>query len=416
MTNKHKKILYIGDNLPIMLGMESETVDLIYTDPPFKTETFRKGKTDTHSFDDTWSDAQVDYAHAFSLKTHYPEMWEMIVLAEKMHSPAMHNYLAFMAPRIVQMHRLLKPTGSLYLHCDPNANVYLRMLLDCIFGRKGFRNEIVWHYQTGGASKRYYSKKHDTIFFYVKSMNYKFNADEIMIPRTAEVLRRLATGNESATRATTETKLPMDVWTDIQALNPMATERTGYDTQKPLTLVDRIIQASSNEGDVVMDPFCGCATTCMSASGLKRQWIGIDQNEEAAKILRDRLSTRMDTYDFETNAPVDAELQKPIPTPKREVTGYKKIAKSKAKLLLLKRDYEKYGHSFCKGCFKQLDKEQLTIDHILAQDKGGLDELENFQLLCTPCNSKKGNKDMDFLYRRLDDERRRMQMEYGNPK
>ncbi len=136
MKTPNEKILYIGDNLPIILGMESGMVDLIYTDPPFNSNTFRKGKTEKHSFNDTWSDKQVDYVHAIALKFQYPDIWNLILIAGRMHSPAMQHYLEFMAPRIVQMHRLLKDTSSLYLHCDPTASHYLKLILDNVFDKK----------------------------------------------------------------------------------------------------------------------------------------------------------------------------------------------------------------------------------------------------------------------------------------
>ena len=414
MPKNNEKILYIGDNLPIMLGMESDMVDLIYTDPPFKTETFRKGKTEKHSFTDTWSDVQVDFAHAINLKFQYPEMWRMICLAERIHSPAMHSYLAFMAPRLVQIHRILKPTGSLYLHCDPNANSYLRMLLDCVFGENNMRNEIIWHYKTSSSkSDKHFIKNTDSIWLYAKSKRHTINVQKE--PWTDKTLVKWQTDDAGRIYRTNagkryyidpEGKRMDNVWNIT--LSSRSKERTGYNSQKPLALVNRVIKASSNEGDLVMDPFCGCATTCMSAAGLRRRWIGIDQNEEAIAIFRDRLAGDLTTFAFDTNMPADAKLQKPIAIPKRKVSGYEKISKKKAKLILVRADYGTYNHTFCKGCLDKIDEKHLTVDHILAQNKGGLDEIENLQLLCTTCNSKKGTNDMDFLYRVLDDEKRQL--------
>ena len=408
MPQGKEKILYIGDNLPIMIGMESDTVDLIYTDPPFNTNTFRKGKTSAHSFNDTWSDVQVDYAHALNLKFQYPEMWQVIVLAEKMHSPAMHSYLAFMAPRLVQMHRLLKSTGSLYLHCDPNANYYLRLLLDCVFGKGNFVNEIVWLYKTGGVSKRWFGRKHDTVLFYSKSRHYEFFMQKEKSYLTHKYGFKNIALHEDESGVYREV-IMRDVW-DIPALRGNQPETTGYSTQKPLALLDRVIKASSNEGDLVMDPFCGCATACVAAAALNRRWIGIDENTDAPQILRDRFTASYFTYNFETNAPADAKAQPPIRLPTRKVTGYKKIGKAKAKLILLQRDHKENRTPYCRGCIQTPDEKHLEVDHILAKDHGGLDELSNFQLLCGNCNRRKGNKDMDFLYRVLDDEMRRKRM------
>lgn len=411
--------LYIGDNLPIMLRMESDTVDLIYTDPPFNSNTFRKGKTEAHSFDDTWSKAEVDYAHAVNLKFQYPHMWQMIVLTEKMHSKSMHNYLAFMAPRLVQMHRLLKPTGSLYLHCDASANYYLRVLLDCIFGGRNFRNEIVWCYTGPSAAKKNFPAKSDTIFRYTKTGAWTFNEDAIRIPyKKLTYQHREEQDSGIGGKLTLENieeyqnrgKMPENWWSDISPVGRIKSERTGYQTQKPLGLTDRVIKASSNDGDLILDPFCGCATACVSASGLRRQWVGIDQNKKAVEILRDRLTQRLDTFGFKTNMPTDAQIEKVELPKKRKPTGYQKISIKQAKLNLVQADYQKHGVTFCKGCFTELESKFLHVDHILAKANGGLDELSNLQLLCQPCNSKKGSKDMQFLYRVLDDEIRQKRM------
>ena len=442
---KQIKRLYIGDNLPIMLGMESDSVDLIYTDPPFNTGTFRKGKTEKHSFIDTWSEYQVDFAYAYSLKMHHPKLWEMIALAEDMHSLAMRHYLEFMAPRIVQMHRLLKPTGSLYLHCDTNANYYLRILIDCVFGKNNFRNEIVWHHPKIGVGKNKFTSNTDTIYFYSKTENYRFVAQRGDRPnelytrwqsklkegvlyyaqaklindspakskirvREGELGRKLRDNDVVVDFNDPENQKVVDnVW-KIPFLKGNSKESTGYNSQKPLALVDRVIRASSNEGDLVMDPFCGCATTCVAAAGLSRQWIGVDQNKDAIPIFRDRLTGDLTTYAFETNSPADAKLQKPIALPQRQVTGYARMTKAKAKPILVALDLKQYNYTFCKGCLDRLHEKHLAVDHILAKDKGGLDELANYQLLCTNCNSKKGTRDMEFLYRKLDEERAQMRM------
>ena len=427
---KQIKRLYIGDNLPIMLGMESDSVDLIYTDPPFNTGTFRKGKTEKHSFIDTWSEYQVDFAYAYSLKMHHPKLWEMIALAEDMHSPAMRHYLEFMAPRIVQMHRLLKPTGSLYLHCDQNADAYLRMVMDCVFGKNNFRNEIAWCYETAGKPKREWARQHDSVLFYCKSTKNTFNPQALELPLSESFIQCHSRDDGDGRKYYIKTigdktykyyldekgyKHPSDYWTDLFALGPRNPERTGYNSQKPLALVDRVIRASSNEGDLVMDPFCGCATTCISAAGLNRQWIGIDQNEDAIHIFRDRLTGDLLTYAFETNMPVDAKLQQPIELPKRKVAGYKKLSRAKAKIILLQRDYKAKRAPYCRGCLANKDEGDLNVDHILASANGGLDELENYQLLCTPCNSMKGDQDMEFLYRRLDERTAQKRMAVLNP-
>ena len=223
-----------GDNLEVMRGMPSESVDLIYADPPFNSN------ADYGEFDDRW---------------------------------AGDDYLAFMEERLLEMHRLLKPTGSLYLHCDPTMSHYLKVLMDTTFGRKNFRNEIIWCYGLGGSSKRFFSRKHDVLLFYVMGLKYYF--DKPRVPATSMRMKGQMKGMT-------------DVW-DIPTINNMAKERVGYPTQKPLALLERIIKASSNEGDTVLDPFCGSGTTLVAAERLGRKGVGIDANPQAVAITRDRL-------------------------------------------------------------------------------------------------------------------------------
>ncbi len=254
--------LYHGDCLEILKGLPSESVDLIYLDPPFFSN---------RNYEVIWGDAGE--------KRSFEDRW----------SGGMSHYIGWLRERVEEMHRILKKTGSIYLHCDWHADAYIRVqILDPIFGEGNFRNEIIWKYSSGGGSKKFYTRNHDNIYYYTKSNKYLFNYSEIMIPRTPEVLRRIASGNKNATRATTNDKLCEDVF-DIQILNPMSNERIGYPTQKPEALLERIIKASSNEGDIVLDPFVGGGTTVAVAAKLKRQFIGIDQSIIATKVTQGRL-------------------------------------------------------------------------------------------------------------------------------
>ena len=205
---------------------------------------------------------------------------------------ALTAFLLFMSLRLIEMKRVLKPTGSIYLHCDHHASHYLKQLMDIVFGINNFRNEIIWHYQTGGASKRFYAKKHDILLWYTKADNYIFNPSQISFDRTEKAMKRAQNPKGARISESDTKKLPMDVWTDIQALNPMAIERkkAGYPTQKPLALYERIVLASSNEGDLVLDPFCGCATTLVAAESLGRQWIGIDIHPQIRTIVANRIA------------------------------------------------------------------------------------------------------------------------------
>ena len=297
-----KNTLYYGDCLEVMREWPDNAVDLIYLDPPFNSKadyniifgTQRNGGDNEDiaqltAFTDTWEWDEAAEQRVRLIENAIDHPAHRAIRAFREIYPdgsGMLSYLSYMAQRIAEMHRLLKKSGSIYLHCDPTASHYLKLLMDEVFGKKHFKNEVIWHYQTGGAGKKHYARKHDVLLFYSKSQKFIFNGEDIMAPRTPEVLRRLGTGKKSATRATTETKLPMDVWTDLKALNAMAAERLGYPTQKPLALLKRIIMASSNPGDLVLDPFCGCGTTIEAAHSLKRNWIGIDISAYAIEVVR----------------------------------------------------------------------------------------------------------------------------------
>ncbi len=192
-----------------------------------------------------------------------------------------------MAHRIYYMHKLLSDTGSFYLHCDPTMSHYLKILLDIIFGQNNFRNEIVWWYDTGGMSKKDFSRKHDIILRYSKSNVYCFNAEDVKEKKNETMINRMHKYSHLDIRITSEYKYPHDVF-KINAINPNAQERLGYPTQKPEALLERIIKASSNEGDIVADFFCGCGTSVTVAEKLKRKWIGVDINHLAISLIEDK--------------------------------------------------------------------------------------------------------------------------------
>ena len=202
-------------------------------------------------------------------------------------------YLVSMAVRIIEIHRVLKPTGSFYLHCDPTASHYIKILVDSIFlTKKGeFRNEIVWHYTGGGRSKSYFSWKHDLIFCYSKTLDTSFNIDDIRVPykETSGYAKSGIISKSGKKYMPNPLGTPMDdVW-NIPIINPMAKERLGLETQKPEALLEIIIKASSNEGDIVLDAFCGCGTTVAVAERLKRKWIGIDISYQQISLIYKRL-------------------------------------------------------------------------------------------------------------------------------
>jgi len=296
LINWENRSLFHGDNLDFMRAMNSNSVDLIATDPPFN-----KGR-DFHAtpdslaagakFQDRWTwEEDIHPSWIDQITDDYPKLMEAIESARFAHSDAMGAYMCFMAVRIIEMHRLLKQSGSLYLHCDPTASHYLKAVMDAIFGWKNFKNQIIWHYQTGGAGEKQYAKKHDVILFYMKSGDSKFYPRRIPAHRTEKAMERAQNPKGARIAANDDKKLPMDVWTDIQALNPVARERTGYPTQKPKELLKRLILASSNAGDLIADFYLGSGTTAVVCKELNREFIGCDINPKAIQITNERLET-----------------------------------------------------------------------------------------------------------------------------
>ncbi|MDP8218159.1 MAG: DNA methyltransferase [Candidatus Theseobacter exili] len=302
MNNTWKNKLYFGDNLAIMNEhIPDESVDLIYLDPPFNSKaTYNvlfgevngtQSAAQITAFEDTWHWGMESEEAYRELVT--KESGKLAELIQAMRSFLGQNdmmaYLVMMAIRLVKMHRILKSTGSIYLHCDPTASHYLKLVMDAVFGMVNFQNEIIWHYQTGGASKIRFSRKHDVILFYTKSQTWKFHGERIAIPHTEKALARAQNPKGARIAIDDTTKNPNDVLI-IQQMNPMAKERLGYQTQKPEALLERIIKASSNEGDIIMDPFCGCGTSVSVAERLNRKWIGIDITFLAINLINLRLS------------------------------------------------------------------------------------------------------------------------------
>lgn len=292
--------LYCGDNLPILRAhVADESVDLIYLDPPFYSQRnyqafFKSLASNGHArapaFADTWHwDAEVEQTYHALLAGVSPLVARsLIAMRDLLGTGPFLAYLIMMAVRLVELRRVLKPTGSVYLHCDPAASHYLKLLLDLVFGASNFRNEIVWSYKTGGASPRHFARKHDLIFFYSKSEQYTFHAlkeKSYMMHRygfkKSEFLR-----DERGQYTWVYMK---DVW-ELPALGAADAQRLGYPTQKPEALLERVIRASSNEGDLVLDPFCGSGTTLVVAQRLDRFWAGIESHYLGIAYQRYRLA------------------------------------------------------------------------------------------------------------------------------
>ncbi len=383
--NFMKNTLYTGDNLYIMNGMDSDSVDLIYLDPPFNSKRTYSAPIGSQAagvaFKDIWTWSDVDKECLDGLEQ-YPKLVEHIYSIKCIHSEGMMSYITYMTQRIIQMHRVLKDTGSLYLHVDPTASHYLKIVLDQIFGKDNFQNEIIWYYKNSSRGRKRFAKSHDVILAYSKTKDFTFYADNVLVPFESGMTawRMEKHGSEMP-----KGKVPDDVII-MPSLNTMAKERTGYPTQKPLALLHKIIEASSKEGDIVLDPFCGCATTCVAAQQLQRQWIGIDIEAKAADLLMQRLSD--DSGIFES-------FVHTYQTPQR--TGIKIEKPSKT----IKNRLYKTQKGICKGCKNKFDSVNFEIDHIIPKSKGGGDYYKNFQLLCGNCNRVKGNRPMEELVAKL---------------
>jgi site-specific DNA-methyltransferase (adenine-specific) len=213
-------------------------------------------------------------------------------------------YLLMLARRLLALRKALKPTGSLYLHCDPTAGHYLKLVADGIFGRANFINEIIWHYTGGGRSKSRFSQKHDCIYLYANGGKRIFNPDPIRVPyKPTSGYAKGGITSKAGKRYLPDPRgtPPDDVW-DIPIVNPMSRERTGYPTQKPPALLERIVLASSNSGDTVLDPFCGSGTTLYAAQKLGRRWIGIDNAPLAVQHSSHCLRTAFPGIAFSVHA------------------------------------------------------------------------------------------------------------------
>ncbi len=355
--------LFYGDNLPILREyFPDECIDLIYLDPPFnssrsynvlfKEEGGEEAEAQITAFEDTWHwNAATEHAYHEMVQNAPANVAQMIgALREFVGTNQMMAYLVMMATRLVELHRVLKPTGSLYLHCDPTASHYLKIILDTIFGAENFRNEIIWQRTNVHSDSKTWSAVNDNILFYTKTDTFTWNA--IYLPHSEEHIeskyknvdetgRRYTLSDMTSPnprpnmmyewkgfpyppngwRYSKETMQKLDsegrvwypddkakrprlkryldemsgtlvttVWTDINPINSQAQERLGYPTQKPLTLLERITQASSNEGDLILDPFCGCGTAVAAAQKLNRRWAGIDVTHLSISLMKYRMN------------------------------------------------------------------------------------------------------------------------------
>ena len=391
--------------------MNSESVDLIATDPPFN-----KGR-DFHAtpdslaagakFQDRWSwERDVHEEWADQIRDDHPLLMEAIESARYAHSDGMGAFMCFMSVRLLEMRRILKPTGSIYLHCDPTASHYLKACMDAIFGWRRFGNEIVWCYRGGGVPRSGFAKKHDLIFRYSKGKAPTFNVDAVRIPYSEESSERLrykarafrSSGTYDSYEQNPKGKHPEDWWM-IQPVMPSSKVRTGFPTQKPLPLYERMILASSNPDDIVCDPFAGCATTLVAAERLGRQWVGIDIWDNAEKVILQRLDQEGLLGRFKVG-----DLSFTAMPPKRTDDGLQaapalKLQWSQAEppgpRMSRAQMYEALLASQgakCQGCDRVFDDPRyLELDHNIPRSDGGLNHISNRILLCGPCYRLKSN-------------------------
>ncbi len=403
-----------------------------------------------------WKDVNEFYLEKMLMD--HPFLVNFIRSISKMHSKAMMAYITYMTQRLLEMHRVLKTTGSLYLHVDPTASHYLKIVLDQLFGKDNFKNEIAWKRTFAHNDPNQFGRNKDIILFYVKSKDYTYN--KVYIDYSQEYKAKFFTKTDARGRyqlvtltgagtnlndkewkgwhpaksgrhwsvpkrivnklveikkaesMTINERLDLlyendyivfskngtprfksylndlpgtpaqEIWTDINPISSHSKERTGYLTQKPLALLHRIIKASSSAGDIVLDPFCGCATTCVAAQQLGRRWIGIDIEAKAASLLVERLRDDAGLFsDFvhRTDVPERTDLKKEPPS------------------MSIKEKLYQEQKNICNGCGNEYLLKDFHIDHITPKSKGGGDYYNNYQLLCGNCNVTKGNRPMEYL-------------------
>ena len=439
--NVANRTLFHGDNLDFLRAMDSECIDLIATDPPFNTSRNRSGTAGSYEDNwkwleegkpkpDQWLWESVVHEHWLEeIRDVNNSLFDAIETTRKVHSDGAAAYLCFMAVRLLEMHRVLKPTGTIYLHCDYTANAYLRLIMDAIFGDKNFRNEIIWCYSGGGIPKNDFPRKHDTIFRYTKGAKYTFHVERKPYKDNTQQVGIHSTYSGPDNRIDLDRGTPVtDWWADVPTVTGWNPERTGSPDQKPLLLYERLIRASTDKGDWVLDPFSGCATTPIAAERLGRKWIGIDRRTDAeAHVLNRLLATTGRAADakfipFDDDGNPDTEkLDKarklvvdlgftytselPVATGEtstapylRQVAGVPSRRRNRFTYAEMKSILIELFGPRCWGCdFMAPDTKAhsadqfLELDHVTPVAGGGGSELTNRALLCRPCNRTKSD-------------------------
>ena len=418
--NFANRTLYHGDNLDFLRGLNSETVHLIATDPPFnKGRDFHATPDSLASgakFQDRWSWADdVEGEWIDQIQDDWPAVWEVIDAARAAWGDDMAAFLCFMGVRLIEMRRVLRANGSLYLHCDPTASHYLKALLDGVFGRRNFQNEIVWCYRGGGVPKTAFARRHDLILRYSKGKAVTFNVDNVRIPYSEDSAERLrytarafrSSGTYDTYRPNPRGKHPEDWWI-MQPIMPSSKKRLGYPTQKPLPLYERIILASSNQGDIVLDPFAGCATTPIAAERLGRQWVAMDIWDGAHDIVLRPLGSRGPGRPGPRHRPPvhvrRRDLRYRSARPHRRRPGSRTVPASYRALRRTQRPTDEPRRKCTSICWRNTARSaraataystiRATSNWTTTRRRsdGGLNHITNRILLCGPCNRLKSNQ------------------------
>lgn len=339
----------------------------------------------------------------------YDEVHQAIIAAKNVYGDDMGAFLCWLGIRLIEMARVLKPTGSIYLHIDHTAHAYVKILMDAVFGKRNFQNEIVWCYRGGGVPSGAFARKHDTILFYSKSGEHVFNRQYVPYSTASQDLvgSKGGVSIDGKPRDLDRGAAMPDWWADINSLQTWSPERTGYPTQKPLALYERIIEASTRpaeydkdgnlvrEADLVLDPFCGCATTPIAAERKGRRWVGIDIWEGAVEVVRKRINDNRQLLvdipppvELHTTPPIRTDGQEQadlrLRTPSRGAkhprprTQHPKLLADVGVLPRLRGDYTDAP-------------DVLEVDHMNPKSSGGLDAYDNLTLLCPPCNRIKSD-------------------------